>query len=281
MKIGIVGLGLIGGSFAKAISFRTKHEVYGADCNAESVKKALADGAICGILQQRTLKDMDMTILALPPKATVSFFNENAAFFGDSTVFDTCGVKQYVLNGVKAKAAEHNVCFIGVHPMAGREYSGYDYSQETLFDRASFIVVDENVPEARLLAVCALAEEIGFRHVEHTTAARHDRVIAYTSQLAHVVSNGYIQSKTLAEKDGFCAGSFADMTRVAKIDAKLWTELFLLNREPLLNEMEELMHNLEKLRDAVRDSDAAALQNILQQGNDRKVQSLEKEKQFR
>ena len=281
MKIGIVGLGLIGGSFAKAISFRTEHEVYGADRNAESVRKALSDGAIRGILQQRTLKDMDMTILALPPKATVSFFNENAAFFGEGTVFDTCGVKQFILNGVKAKAEEFGVCFVGVHPMAGREYSGYEYSLETLFDRASFIVVEENVPENRLKALCDFAREIGFRHIERTTAARHDRVIAYTSQLAHLVSNGYIQSATLAEKDGFCAGSFADMTRVAKIDAKLWTELFLLNRGPLLRELEEFLNNLGHLRDAIRDSDASALEGLLRQGNDRKVQSLEREKKFR
>ncbi|MBR2371281.1 MAG: prephenate dehydrogenase/arogenate dehydrogenase family protein [Clostridia bacterium] len=275
MNICIAGLGLIGGSFAKAISQRTNHFCMGIDTNANSCKKALDDGAIKQIISPQQLSLADLVILALQPKTLVQFFKTNAKYIKKGAiVFDTCGVKQAVLNELVPVAQQYGIKFVGAHPMAGREFSGYDYALENLFDKASFIVTTDNADKTAVDVVCNLAKQIGFASVTVTTADHHDRVIAYTSQLAHVVSNSYCKSETIAQKQGFCAGSFADMTRVGKLDVNLWTELFLSNSAHLGNELGNLIQKLTEFKVAIDDKDEKTLSQLLKEGNDIKVKSL-------
>ena len=278
MNICIAGLGLIGGSFAKAISQKTNHFCMGIDTNANSCKKALDDGAIKQIISPEQLSLADIVILALQPKTLVQFFKTNAQHIKKGAiVFDTCGIKQTVLNQLVPVANEHGIKFVGAHPMAGREFSGYDYSLANLFEKASFIVTTDHADKTAVDVVCDLAKQIGFANVTVTTADHHDKVIAYTSQLAHIVSNSYCKSETINQKEGFCAGSFADMTRVGKLDVNLWTELFLANPTHLGNELGNLITKLSEFKTAIDNKDEKFLSQLLKEGNDIKVKSLEKE----
>ena len=278
MNICVIGLGLIGGSFAKAISKRTTHFCMGIDTNEDTCKKALADGVIKQVVAPQQLSTADMLILALQPKALVAFFKDNAKYIKKGAiVFDTCGVKQWVLDELLPVASQYDIKFVGAHPMAGREFSGYDYSLENLFDKASFIVTTDGADQNAVDVVCDLAKQIGFATITVTTANHHDRVIAYTSQLAHIVSNSYCKSDTINQKEGFCAGSFADMTRVGKLDVKLWTELFLANPSHLSDELGNLIQKLTEFKNAIDSKDKQALSQLLKEGNDIKVQSLANE----
>ena len=278
MNICIVGLGLIGGSFAKAISKRTTHFCMGIDTNEDTCKKALSDGSIKQVATVEQLSNADMLILALQPNALLKFFKDNAKHIKKGAiVFDTCGVKRRVLDELLPVAQSFGINFVGAHPMAGREFSGYDYSLETLFDKASFIVTTDGANEQAVDLVCSLAKEIGFATITATSADHHDRVIAYTSQLAHIVSNSYCKSQTINQKEGFCAGSFADMTRVGKLDVKLWTELFLANADHLGDELANLIEKLTEFKNVISNKDQANLSKLLKEGNDIKVQSLSNE----
>ena len=279
MKICIVGLGLIGGSRAKAISARTKHECVGIDTDKETLGKAEKCGAIKKAVAPEDMGAADMVILALPPRAEIEFFARNARYIKKgAVVFDTCGVKKEIIRALSPEAKKRGLRFVGAHPMAGREFSGYDYSLENLFDRASFIITTDGADIGAVEEVRALAEEIGFGSVKVTDAVHHDRVIAYTSQLAHIVSNSYCKSGTIEEKEGFCAGSFADMTRVGKLDVNLWTQLFMLNAEALDAELTNLIGNLSAFKKALDDKDEESSRALLAEGNAIKVESLKREK---
>ena len=261
MKICIVGLGLIGGSLAKAISTRTKHECVGIDTDKDTLAKAEKCGAIKKAVTPEDMGAADMVILALPPRAEIEFFAQNARYIKKgAVVFDTCGVKKEIIRALSP------------------EFSGFYYSLENLFDRASFIITTDGADIGAVEEVRALAEEIGFGSVKVTDAAHHDRVIAYTSQLAHIVSNSYCKSGTIEEKEGFCAGSFADMTRVGKLDVNLWTQLFMLNAEALDAELTNLIGNLSAFKKALDDKDEESLRALLAEGNAIKVESLKREK---
>lgn len=278
MKICIVGLGLIGGSFAKAISARTNHICIGVDADKTTLGKALSAGAIKEAVAPEDMGRADMVILALPPRALIEFFEKYAAYIKKgAVVFDTCGVKEEIIKRLGPVAAKYGLRYVGAHPMAGREFSGFDYSLENLFDKASFIVTTDGADKEAVDEVCALAREIGFGGVKVTDAAHHDRVIAYTSQLAHIVSNSYCKSRTIEEKEGFCAGSFADMTRVGKLDVNLWTQLFMLNIDALDAELTNLIDNLCQFKKALDNRDKEELSRLLAEGNAIKVESLRRE----
>ena len=276
MKIAIVGLGLIGGSLAKTIKKRTAHLCYGLDHDASTLEKAQKVGAITQVVGPEALGEMDFTIIALHPRQTINFLLENVgAFRPGSVVMDVCGVKKAVVDAVTAPLAERGVYFVGAHPMAGREFSGFDYAQDDLFQRASFIItpVAETSPAA-VETVKELAAELGFPKVVISTPEVHDTTIAFTSQLAHVVSNAYIKSPSLQNQSGFSAGSFLDLTRVAKLNEDMWTDLFLMNREPLLYEVETIIGHLCQYRDALQADDPVALKQLLRDGRILKEQSL-------
>lgn len=261
MKIAVVGLGLIGASLAKAIRRRTGNTVYGIDIDPATCKKAKAEKFVDKIIEPDALYKADITFVCLYPQATVDFILKNIhAFRIGSIVTDTCGVKQFITDRLHEPLSREGIHFIGAHPMAGREVSGIDGAMENLFDGASFIVTPfDDTPHDQLRELCALAREIGFGRVVNTTPEHHDEVIAYTSQLAHLVSNAYGQSPSRKKHKGFSAGSYKDLTRVAKMNNTLWVELFMENRLPLIEELDEMIRHLTEYRDALADGDAQRL----------------------
>ena len=277
MNIGIVGLGLIGGSLAKAISKRTKNHCFGIDNNPQTIKKAIKDGAIIDEISQIELKKCDIVIVCLYPKQTIEFILKNEANFKKGgIVIDTCGIKNEVEQSIKDVLLKNDVDFIGCHPMAGREFSGYDYSIETLFDNASFIMIPlKTTLQHNFDTIKSLAKEIGFKKIIVTDTESHDKTIAYTSQLAHVVSNAYVKSPTIELQSGFTGGSFQDLTRVAKLNEDMWTDLFFINKDNLVDELENYIGNLKKYLDALKNDDKVQMKNLLKEGRIIKEKSME------
>lgn len=276
MKIAVVGLGLIGGSVCKAIKAGTLHTVFGMDTDEETQKLALSDGAVDEIIDENRLGEANMTIVCLYPVQTVEFIAANAdKFKKGSIVIDICGVKEYIVSRCTPILAAKGIHFIGTHPMAGREFSGYKYSSADLFKGASYIITPtEDTPQMAIDLISTLASCMGFGKVVLADAKQHDTNIAYTSQLAHVVSNAYVKSPTLFNSDGFSAGSFLDLTRVAKLNECMWTDLFICNKTALLSELDGIISQLNSYRDAIYNDDKATLCEILRDGRIRKEKSL-------
>ncbi len=266
MIITVVGLGLIGGSLCKAIKKHTNHMVYGVDINKETVEMALSQNAIDAETDDLGLADI--TIVSLYPITTIDFIKENASKFKKgSIVIDTCGIKKSIIDAVQDILEENNVTFIGVHPMAGREFSGFEYSLDNLFDDASFIIAPhESVSRTKINLLEDFAYSIHFKKVVITTPEEHDNIIAFTSQLAHIVSNAYIKSPTHQKQLGFSAGSFQDLTRVAKLNETMWTPLFMLNKEPLCFEIDFIIDRLKEYRNAMMNDDYDRLKELLRDG---------------
>ena len=273
MDVGVVGLGLIGGSLAKAIKANTAYSVYGTDLSRPVIYRAKLLEAIDEELTWERLADCEILILAIYPQATVDWLRENAGKIGkDTIVVDCCGVKESVCQPAWQLAEQYGFTFIGGHPMEGTERSGFEHSNQTLFCNASMIFVpDRDIDIETMKKLKDVFDAIGFGHYEIATPEKHDRIIACTSQLAHVVSSAYVKSPVAAEHRGFSAGSFRDMTRVAYLNAQMWTELFLLNRENLSKELDGLIERLSGYRDAIRAGDAETLQALLEEGKERKI----------
>ena len=276
MKIQVVGLGLIGGSLCKTLRKRTGHIVLGMDHDPEAVRKALEAGAIHGEGTVQTLGEADLTMVCLYPEGTVSFLLEHRDDFRkDSVVMDVCGVKEAIVAAAAGPLQESGVRFVGCHPMAGREFSGFDYAKDDLFEGASFILTPvEGTDQDAVALLRELAMELGFGKTVAASPKVHDSIIAATSQLAHVVSNAYIKSPTLRHQAGFSAGSYLDLTRVAKLSEEMWTSLFLLNRDALLYEIDTLQQHLSQYREALADQDAARLKGLLRDGRVLKEEDL-------
>lgn len=273
MKVGIVGLGLIGGSIAKAVRQNTEHEVFGTDLQEQVILKAQLLEAIDGRLTDEVLRECDYVILAIYPGAAVDYVKARKDDFKKgSVVIDCCGVKEAVCAEIRPIAEAHGFIYVGGHPMAGIEYSGFDYSQRSLFKHASMILTpqtDMSLREMERLKKFWLA--LGFNHVQLSTPEEHDRIIAFTSQLAHVISSAYIKSPTAEKHKGFSAGSYKDLSRVAKLNEVMWTELFLLNRENLVAEIDGMIRRLQEYRDAINEGREEDLRKLLREGTERKV----------
>lgn len=279
MKVGVIGLGLIGGSLAKALSTYTAHTVLGADTDAAVLERALSDGAVSGVLDDAQCALCDVILVALYPGAAIRAVRERVdSIRKGALVVDCCGTKAGVCAALEPLAREHGFHFIGGHPMAGREKFGYDASNAELFRGASMILTpSETVDVAELARAEALFYELGFGRMCVCTSAQHDRMIAYTSQLAHVVSSAYVQSPASLSHLGFSAGSFQDMTRVARLYEPMWTELFLNNAEPLVAEIDGLIERLQAFSDAIRTGDREGLFELLRRGRERKELLNERE----
>lgn len=277
MNIAVIGLGLIGGSVCKALKANTFHHIMGIDTDKQTIKKALEQNAIDEEIDESRLGEANLTIVALYPVPTVEFVKRNAERFRKgSIVMDVCGVKGYVVNGCTPVLDEQGVIFLGTHPMAGTENSGFDYSTPELFAKASYILTPtESTPQIAIDLVSTLGSCMGFGQVVIATPEQHDANIAYTSQLAHVVSNAYVKSPSLFRADGFSAGSFLDLTRVAKLNEDMWSSLFLCNKEALLFEINTIISSLEEYRDAIDTDDIEKLRGILKLGRERKEKSME------
>ena len=272
MKIGIVGLGLIGGSLAKTIQSHTDATVVGYDIYPTTLNKAKMLGAVDEVMDEQNLKECDMVIIALYPQDTVDFVKKNASNFKpDAIIMDCCGVKQAVCDPLHDFCYNKKIWFIGAHPMAGREYSGFDYAKTDLFANASMILTPYSyIPIQQVEKVKKFALQIGFGQVVITTPAEHDQMIAYTSQLAHVVSNAYVKSPGALHHHGFSAGSYLDLTRVARLNENMWTELFLDNAEKLCVELDSLIGHLGEYREAIANKDAETLKQLLREGRELK-----------
>lgn len=276
MKIAVVGMGLMGGSLCKAIKHHTNHTVLGLDTDSHTVARALACGAIDRAIVPEELAECAITFLCLFPDTTISFAREHVdCFKSGSIVADICGVKQAIVDALEPLFLPTGVRYVGTHPMAGREFSGFAYADDRIFQGASFILTPtaKTCPLA-LHTLHDLAESLGFGRIVTSTPADHDKSIAFTSQLAHVVSNAYIKSPTLWNESGFSAGSFQDLTRVAKLNEEMWSTLFLLNRPALLFELDTIIGHLQEYRAALADGDKDTLRELLKDGRIRKEMSL-------
>lgn len=268
MNIAVVGLGLIGGSLCKSLKKHTFHHIMGIDSDPVTIEKALEEKAIDEKINEDRLKEANLTIICLYPDAICEFVRKNAdKFKKGSIVIDTCGIKKSVVDTCTPILEEKGVIFTGTHPMAGREFSGFDYSTDNLFENASFIITPtEKTPQITIDLLSTLAGSIGFGNVVVSTPEKHDQVIAYTSQLAHVVSNAYVKSPSLLDFNGFSAGSFLDLTRVAKLNEDMWTSLFMHNKDALLKELNHIIGSITEYRDAMENDDYERLHGLLKDG---------------
>ena len=272
MEIGIIGLGLIGGSLAKAISQNTDHTVYGTDTSSQVVKKAVLVDAIEQPLTEELLPQCDIIIAALYPQDTIAYVKAHGQLFKRGCiVLDCCGVKGIVCDELIPYAEKQGFLFVGGHPLAGLAHSGFTYAKKSLFNNASMVFTTTKGPIESIETLKTLFTAIGFTNIEIATPEEHDRKIAFTSQLAHVVSNAYIKSPTAQEHMGFSAGSYKDLTRVAKLNEDMWTELFLENGDNLTNEIDTLIDNLKQYSDAIKAEDSETLRKLLKDGREKKT----------
>lgn len=267
MIVGVVGLGLIGGSAAKAFK-AAGHTVYAFDINSTIVGYAALEGTVDDELDDKRLSKCELLLLTATPQAVIDYLVEKAAEISPSTlVIDFCGTKRLVCKTGFELARKYGFTFVGAHPMAGLQYSGYKYSRENLFSGASLIVVPPVHDDIALLdRVKRVLGSLQFKKYVVTTADFHDRMIAYTSQMCHVVSNAFVKSPSAQYHRGYSAGSFRDLTRVARLNEAMWTELFLENRENLLTEIDHLMNSLAEYRNAIAEGNAQVLCSLLHDG---------------
>ena len=268
MKVGIVGLGLMGGSLAKAITFATEHTVWGTNRSPEAVQKALFVGAIEKELKKEDLCECDFVIVSLYPQACVDYIKENAKNFKKGAiVIDISGVKRFVCDALYETAKENGFVFIGAHPMAGLHLSGFEHSTAQMFNNSSMVITPyEDTPEECVNVIKDLFLKIGFTNIQMSTPEEHDKIIAFTSQLAHVVSNAYVKSPNALIHKGFSAGSYKDLTRVAYLNENMWSELFLENKDNLINEIDSIVNNLLQYKEAMKNDDREKLTELLRDG---------------
>lgn len=273
MNVGIVGLGLIGGSMAKSIKARTGHTVYGTDLNAETMTMARMCGAIDAPLTEENLPSCDLILVAIRPQAAIDWVKSHAAAISKSAiVVDLCGVKRSVVAAIAPVAEQYGFAYIGGHPMAGRERGGFTAATDDLYVGASMILTPDKRTDMQLLETLkAFFLDVGFAGLTFSTPEEHDRIIAFTSQLAHIASSAYVKSPEAQRRRGFSAGSFQDMTRVARLDEDMWTELFLADADYLTSELEVLVGHLNEYLGALKNRDAGQLRALLRDGREKKA----------
>lgn len=271
MTVGILGLGLIGGSLARAYKL-AGHTVYVKNRDESMLSFAMLSGAVDGKLNEDTIPQCDLILLAIYPAGSADWLEANAPLISKKAlVIDCCGTKQLVCQRCFPIAKEYGFTFVGGHPMAGSQFSGFKYSRASLFQGAPMVLVPSVYDDMALLQrVKDALEPCGFGFFSVTTAADHDRMIAFTSQMPHILSNAFIKSPTALEHKGFSAGSYRDLTRVAWLNPGMWTELFLENRENLLFELDTYIQSLTQYRDALANQDEDTLYRLLDDGKKRK-----------
>lgn len=268
MNIAIIGLGIIGGSFCKAFKKHTAHHIIGINRTRETAQKALSEGAIDEIGSVETLGKADVIFLCMYPQACVDFIRQHGSHIKKGAIVtDSSGIKRAICPQLKELSREFGFVFVGSHPMAGKEKNGFDVSEADLYAGASFIITPCGAPQEAVNTLSQLALSVGFSQIKLSTPEEHDRMIAFTSQLPHVLACAYVLSPSCLNHKGFSAGSYRDVSRVANINAKLWSELFLENREPLLEELILLATNVKKIIDAVNNNDQEALTALLEKGH--------------
>ena len=269
MKIAVVGLGIIGGSYCKAIKKYTDHYVIGINRSPLPLEKAYNCGAIDKIGTPDDLGDADLVILGVYPGAAVQFIENN----GDkikkgAIVTDTSGIKTEICKDLTHLSHKYGFTFVGVHPMAGKEKNGFDVSDADLYRGASCIVIPCDAKEEDVKLVSDFNLSLGFGGIKISTPEEHDRMISFTSQLPHILACAYVLSPNCMNHKGFSAGSYRDVSRVANINAELWSELFLDNKKPLLKELDTLISNIKSMEDAISNNDKEKLMALLSKGHE-------------
>ena len=267
MTVGVLGLGLIGGSLAKAYAL-AGHTVFAADTDETMLSFAMLSGAVCGKLDEKTIPQCDLLLLAIYPAACADWLEKNAALVSKAAlVIDCCGVKREICDRCFPLAEKYGFTFVGGHPMAGSHFSGFKYSRATLFKGAPMVLVPPVFDDMMLLdRVKEALAPCEFGRFSVTTAQQHDKMIAFTSQMPHIVSNAYIKSPTAKNHKDFSAGSYKDLTRVAWLNPQMWAELFLENQDFVLEELDFYIESLNAYRDAIRKADLEKLTALLEEG---------------
>ncbi|MEE0519612.1 prephenate dehydrogenase [Slackia sp.] len=273
-RIGVVGLGLIGGSFAKAYS-DAGLQVFGADIDERSLAAATAEGSIVSALNDETVGECDLILIALYPEATVGWLRDMAPKVSkDALVIDCGGVKRSICPDCFALAEQHGFTFLGGHPMAGTHRSGFRAARSDLYAGSPMVLVPPPIYDPSVIARAQEAlSVVGFGSFSVTTPEMHDRLIAYTSQLAHIVSSAFVKSPTSQKHRGFSAGSYKDLTRVAEMNAPMWTELFLDNADNLVEELDSVVEQLRRYREALALHDEETLKTLIEEGSAAKLKA--------
>lgn len=271
MKVGILGLGLIGGSLARAYALEG-HTVYAIQRNEAMLSFAMLAGAVHGKLNEETIPECDLILLAIYPDGSASWLEKNAPLVSkNALVIDCCGIKTEVCRRCFPLAQQYGFTFIGGHPMAGSQFSGFKYSRADLFEGAPMVLVPPVFDDIHLLDRAKEAlRPCHFGSYSVTTAQEHDKMIAFTSQMPHILSNAFIKSPTALKHKGFSAGSYKDLTRVAWLNPQMWAELFLENKDNVLFELDTYLDNLKAYRDAIAAEDMETLVALLDEGKKRK-----------
>lgn len=271
MTVGILGLGLIGGSAARAYA-KAGHQVLACEKDESILGFAQLSGAVHGVLDAGSVGKCDLILLAIYPEGCISFLEKLAPLISSSAlVMDLCGIKEEVCRRCFPLAETYGFTFVGGHPMAGSHFSGFKYSRSNLFQGAPMVLVPPVFDDMQLLErVKEALSPCGFGSFSVCSAKEHDRLIAFTSQMPHVLSNAYIKSPTAASHKGFSAGSYKDLTRVAWLNAQMWAELCMENRENMLFELNAYIESLQAYQQALQTQDIAALTALLEEGRKRK-----------
>ena len=271
MKVGILGLGLIGGSLARAY-VKAGHTVFAGEQDENILEFAELSGAVHGKLNADTIPSCDLLLLAIYADGSATWLEKHARFISANTlVIDCCGIKKAICERCFPLAQKYGFTFIGGHPMAGSHHSGFKYSRSNLFQGAPMVLVPHRFDDPELLQWAKnMLEPCKFGSFSVTTAQEHDKMIAFTSQMPHIVSNAYIKSPTAQHHQGFSAGSYKDLTRVAWLNPQMWAELFLSNKENVLYELDTCINSLQQYKDAILHEDSDALIYLLDEGRRRK-----------
>lgn len=271
MKVGILGLGLIGGSLARAYAL-DGHTVLACEKDESILSFAMLAGAVHGKLDESTIPSCDLILLAIYPGGSASWLEQHAHLVSPTTlVLDCCGIKQEICQRCFPLAEKYGFTFVGGHPMAGSQFSGFKYSRANLFSGQPMVLVPPVFDNIQLLhRVKEMLKPCDFGSFSVTTAEEHDKMIAFTSQMPHIVSNAYIKSPTARNHKGFSAGSYRDLTRVAWLNPQMWAELFMENKENVLQELDFYIQSLTAYRDAIAFDDMPHLISLLEEGKKRK-----------
>ena len=271
MKVGILGLGLIGGSLCRAYS-KAGNTVYAHDRDQSILDFAQLAGVVDAPLSKSNIQECDLLLLAVYTGASIQWLQENACFISKSAmVIDCCGMKTEICQHGFSLAKQYGFTFVGGHPMAGSHNSGFKYSRSNLFSGAPMVLVPPRYDDPELLErIQSMLSPCGFKSYSVTTAEEHDKMIAFTSQMPHIVSNAFIKSPTATKHAGFSAGSYKDLTRVAWLNPEMWAELILSNKENVTKELSVYIENLTAYLTAVENNDQEKLIALLQEGRLRK-----------
>ncbi len=271
MNVGIVGLGLIGGSFAKAFK-KENHKVYVYNRSQEIVDFAMMNGDVDFKLDESNMSECDLIIISLYPNSTIDFINKFSKFFNkNAIVIDACGIKKSVCKCGFENAKKYGYTFVGAHPMAGTHNSGYKYSKANMFENAPMVLVPPIFDNIELLDIVEkMLSPCKFGSFSVTTAEKHDEMIAFTSQMPHIVSNAFIKSPTASSHKGFSAGSYKDLTRVAWLNPVMWNDLFFENKDCLIKELDIYINNLKEYKKALENGDEEYMIKLLQEGKEAK-----------